>query len=44
MTKRVKSGVERPPDPLLNKKVADDLCFGGDNGTGVLEGREKAVF
>ncbi|WP_257009766.1 hypothetical protein [Evansella halocellulosilytica] len=44
MTKRLISGVVRPPDPLLKEKVADYLCFEGDNGTGVLEGSEKAVF
>ncbi|WP_257009901.1 hypothetical protein [Evansella halocellulosilytica] len=44
MTKRLISGVVRPHDPLLNEKVADYSCFGGDNGTGVLEDCEKADF
>ncbi|WP_257009938.1 hypothetical protein [Evansella halocellulosilytica] len=44
MTKMLIIGSLRPHDLLLKEKVADDSCFGGDNGTGVLEGGEKADF
>ncbi len=42
--KEVIFGDWRSQDPLLSQKVNDFICFGVNNGTGVLESCEKGVF